>query len=60
MEMMGTMRKAKNIVLQPHMRSEMCEEKDGNDGHYEESQKYSVSSTVCAVLYHNDSFTADT
>ena len=43
--MMGTMSKSKNIVFQPHMRSEMCEDEDGNDGHYEEIQKYRVLAT---------------
>jgi hypothetical protein len=34
---------------------EVCEGKDGNAGHYEESQKCGVSATVCAVFYRNDS-----
>ena len=38
---------------------EVCEGKDGNAGHYEESQQYGVSATVCAVLYRNDFFTTD-
>jgi hypothetical protein len=38
---------------------EMCEGKDWNAGHYEESQKYGVSATVCAVFYRNDFFTTD-
>ena len=49
MEMMGTMRKSKNIVFQPHMHSEMCEDKDGNDEHYEEIQKISCFSHICTV-----------
>jgi len=28
----------------------VCEGRDGNAGHYEESQKYGVSATVCAVF----------
>ena len=33
--------------------------KDGNADHYEESQKYGVSATVCAVFYRDDFFTTD-
>jgi len=33
--------------------------KDGNAGHYEGSQKYGVSATVCAVFYRNHFFTTD-
>jgi hypothetical protein len=32
---------------------EVCEGKHGNAGHYEESQIYGVSATVCAVFYRN-------
>jgi hypothetical protein len=38
---------------------EVCEGKDGNAGHYEGSQKYGVSATVCAVFCHNEFFTTD-
>jgi hypothetical protein len=30
--------------------------KNGNSGHYEGSQKYGISSTVCAVFNNNDFF----
>ena len=33
--------------------------KDENAGHYEESQKYSISATECTKLYSNDFFTTD-
>ena len=33
--------------------------KDGNAGHFEESQKYRVSATVCAMFYCKDFFTTD-
>jgi len=45
--------------LKERLWGEVCEGKDGNAGHYEESQKYGVSATVCAVLYRNDYCTAD-
>ena len=38
---------------------EVCEGKDGNAGHNEESQKYGVSATVHAVFYRYDFFTTD-
>jgi len=31
----------------------------GNAGHYEESQKYGVSATVCTVFCRNDFFTTE-
>jgi len=31
--------------------------KDGNAGHYEESPKYGVSATACALFHHNDILT---
>jgi hypothetical protein len=43
--------------LKDRLWGEMCDGKDGNTGHYEESQKYGVSVTVCAVFYHKDFFT---
>jgi len=45
--------------LKERLWGEVCEGKDGNAGHYEESEKYGVSATVCAVFYRNDYFTAD-
>jgi hypothetical protein len=39
---------------------EVCEGEDGNVGHYEGSQTYGVSATVCTVFYRNDFFTTDT
>jgi hypothetical protein len=33
--------------------------KDENAGHFEESQKYGISATICAVFYSNDFFTTD-
>ena len=45
--------------LKERLWGEVCEDKDGNAGHYEESQKYGVSATVCAVFYCNDFFTTD-
>ena len=37
---------------------EVSEGKDGNVGHYEESQQYGIPATARAVFYRNDSFTA--
>jgi hypothetical protein len=45
--------------LKEKLWEEVCEGKDGNPGHYEESQKYGVSATVCTVFYANDFFTTD-
>jgi hypothetical protein len=45
--------------LKERLWGEVCEDKDGNAGHYEESQKYGVSTAVCAVFYCNDLFTTD-
>ena len=47
------------MVWRERIRREVCEGKDGNVGHYEESKKYGVSATVCAVFYCNDFFTTD-
>jgi hypothetical protein len=46
--------------LKERLWGEICEGKDGNTGHYEESQKYAVSATLCAVSHRNDFFTTDT
>jgi hypothetical protein len=45
--------------LKERLWGEVCEGKDGNAGHYEESKKYGVSATVCPVFYRNDYFTID-
>jgi hypothetical protein len=45
--------------LKERLSGEVCEDKDGNAGNYEESQKYGVSATVCAVFNLNDFFTTD-
>jgi hypothetical protein len=45
--------------LKERLWGEVCEGKDGNTGHYEGSQKYGVSATVCAVFYRNEFFTTD-
>jgi hypothetical protein len=45
--------------LKQRLWGEACEGTDRNAGHYEESQKYGVSATVCAVFYRNDFFTTD-
>jgi hypothetical protein len=37
----------------------MYEGKKRNARKYDESKKYGVSATVCAVFYRNDSFTTD-
>jgi hypothetical protein len=37
----------------------MCDGKDGNAVHYEESQKCGVSATIRAVFYRKDFFTTD-
>jgi len=44
--------------LKERLWGEVCEGKDGNAGHYEESQEDGVSATVCAVSYI-DFFTTD-
>jgi hypothetical protein len=43
--------------LKERLFEEVCEGKDGNSEHYEKSQKYGVSATVCAVFYRKDFFT---
>jgi hypothetical protein len=45
--------------LKERLWREVYEGKDRNTGHCEESQKYGVSATVCAVFYRNDFFTTD-
>jgi hypothetical protein len=45
--------------LKERLWGEVCDGKDGNAGHCEESQKYGVSATVCAMFYCNDFFTTD-
>jgi hypothetical protein len=42
--------------LKERLWGEVCEGKDGNARHYDESQKYGVSATVCAVFYRNNLF----
>ena len=46
--------------LKERLWAEVCVGKDGNAGRYEGSQKYGVSTTVCAVFYRNDFCTTDT
>jgi len=45
--------------LKDRLWGEMWDGKDGNTGHYEESQKYGDSATIFAVFYRNDFFTTD-
>jgi len=45
--------------LRDRLWEEVCEGKDGNAGHYEESQKYGVSATVRTGFYRTDFFTTD-
>ena len=39
---------------------EVCESKDGNAGHCEESEQYGASATVWAMFCRNVFFTTDT
>ena len=45
--------------LKERLWGEVCEGKDGNAGHYEESQQFGVSATVSAAFYRNDFFTTE-
>jgi hypothetical protein len=45
--------------LKERLWGEVCQGKDGNAEHYEGSQQYGVSATVCAMLYCSPFFTTD-
>jgi len=45
--------------LRDRLWEEVCEGKDGNARHYEESQKYGVAARLCTVFYRKDFFTTD-
>ena len=45
--------------LKERLWGEVCDGKDGNVGHYEGSQKYGVSATVCAIFYRKEFFATD-